>query len=56
MQNPLARFVPHLVGEYTKKFINLFENISFSNGSSQDEILDLLWQAYEFAITHPAGQ
>ena len=56
MQNPLARFVPHLVGEYPNKFLNLFENISLSNGSSQDEIRDLLWQAYEFAITHHEGQ
>ena len=56
MQNPLARFVPHLVGEYPKKFLNLFETISLSNGSSQDEIRDLLWQAYEFAITHHEGQ
>ena len=56
MQNPLARFVPHLVGEYPKKFLNLFENISLSNGSSQDEIRDLVWQAYEFAITHHEGQ
>ena len=56
MQNPLARFVPHLVGEYPKKFLNLYDNISLSNGSSQDEIRDLLWQAYEFAITHHEGQ
>ena len=56
MQNPLARFVPHLVGEYPKNFLNLFENISLSDGSSQDEIRDLLWQAYEFAITHHEGQ
>ena len=56
MQNPLARFLPHLVGEYPKKFLNLYDNISLSNGSSQDEIRDLLWQAYEFAITHHEGQ
>ena len=56
MQNPLARFVPHLVGEYPKKFLNLYENVALSNGSSQDEIRDLLWQAYEFAITHHEGQ
>jgi len=56
MQNPLARFVPHLIGEYPKKFLNLYDNISLSNGSSQDEIRDLLWQAYEFAITHHEGQ
>ena len=56
MENPLARFVPHLVGEYPKKFLNLFDNISLSDGSSQDEIRDLLWQAYEFAITHHEGQ
>jgi len=56
MQNSLVRFVPHLVGEYPKNFLNLFENISLSNGSSQDEIRDLLWQAYEFAITHHEGQ
>ena len=56
MQNPLARFVPHLVGEYPKKFLNLYENVALPNGSSQDEIRDLLWQAYEFAITHHEGQ
>ena len=56
MQNPLARFVPHLVGEYPKSFLKLYDNISLSNGSSQDEIRDLLWQAYEFAITHHEGQ
>ena len=56
MHNPLARFVPHLIGEYPKKFLNLYDNISLSNGSSKDEIRDLLWQAYEFAITHHEGQ
>ena len=56
MQNPLARFVPHLVGEYPKNFLNLCDNISLSNGSSQDEIRDLLWQAYEFALTHHEDQ
>ena len=56
MQNPLARFVPHLVGEYPKKFLNLYENIALSNSSSQDEHRDILWQAYEFAITHHEGQ
>ena len=56
MENPLARFVPHLVGEYPKKFLNLYENVALPNGSSQDEIRDLLWQAYEFAITHHEGQ
>ena len=56
MQNPLVRFVPHLVGEYPKKFLNLYENVALPNGSSQDEIRDLLWQAYEFAITHHEGQ
>jgi len=56
MQNPLVRFVPHLVGEYPKSFLKLYNNISLSNGSSQDEIRDLLWQAYEFAITHHEGQ
>ena len=56
MQNPLVRFVPHLVGEYPKSFLKLYNNISLPNGSSQDEIRDLLWQAYEFAITHHEGQ
>ena len=56
MHNPLARFVPHLIGEYPKKFLNLYENIAPSNGSSQDELRDILWQAYEFAITTHQGQ
>ena len=56
MQNPLTKFVPHLVGEYPKKFLNLFESVSILNGFDEDEIKDLLWQAYEFSSTHHEGQ
>ena len=56
MQNPLAKFVPHLVGEYPKKFLNLFESVSILNGFDKEEIKDLLWQAYEFSSTHHEGQ
>lgn len=56
MQNPLAKFVPHLVGEYPKKFLNLFEGVSIVHGFEKDEIRDLLWQAYEFSSTHHEGQ
>ena len=56
MQNPLAKFVPHLVGEYPKKFLNLFECVSIVHGFEKDEIRDLLWQAYEFSSTHHEGQ
>ena len=56
MQNPLSKFVPHLVGEYPKNFLNLFESVSILNGFDKDEIKDLLWQAYEFSSTHHEGQ
>ena len=56
MQNPLAKFVPHLIGEYPKKFLNLFEGVSIVHGFEKDEIRDLLWQAYEFSSTHHEGQ
>ena len=56
MQNPLTKFIPHLVGEYPRKFLNLFESVSIIKGFEKDEIRDLLWQAYEFSSTHHEGQ
>lgn len=56
MENPLTRFVPHLVGEYPRKFINLFDQVSIIKGFEKDEIQKLLWQAYEFSSTHHEGQ
>ena len=56
MQNPLTKFVPHLVGEYPRKFLNLFESVSIIKGFEKNEIRDLLWQAYEFSSTHHEGQ
>ena len=56
MQNPLTKFVPHLVGEYPRKFLNLFESVSIIKGFEKNEIRDLLWRAYEFSSTHHEGQ
>ena len=52
MQNPLSKFVPHLVGEYPRKFQSLFESVSIIKGFEKEEIRDLLWKAYEFSSTH----
>lgn len=56
MQNPLSRFIPHLVGEYPKQFLELYEQINIAADDEKEEIKRLLWEAYDFGITHHEGQ
>ncbi len=56
MQNPLSRFVPQLVGEYPKQFLELFERVNITAENEKDEIKRLLWEAYDFGTSHHEGQ
>ena len=56
MQNPLSRFIPQLVGEYPKQFLELFERVNIAAEDETDEIKRLLWEAYDFGTSHHEGQ
>lgn len=56
MQNPLARFVPQLAGEYPKSFLKLFDQVSIPSGMDSEEIKQNLWKAYEYGDRHHEGQ
>lgn len=56
MQNPLSRFVPQLVGEYPKQFMELYEQVNNVSDDDSDKIKRLLWEAFNFGITHHEGQ
>ena len=56
MQNPLSRFVPQLVGEYPKQFMELYEQVNNVSDDDSDNIKRLLWEAYDFGFTHHEGQ
>ena len=56
MQNPLSRFVPQLVGEYPKQFMELYEQVNNVSDDDSDNVKRLLWEAFDFGITHHEGQ
>ncbi len=56
MQNPLTRFMPHLVGEYPKQFIELYDKVTITSEYDEEEVKTLLWDAYDFGVTHHEGQ
>jgi len=56
MDNPIARLVPQLFGEYPKQFKDLFGKLVISNDHDFENIKALLWQAYEYGREHHAGQ
>lgn len=56
MQNPLARFVPKLAGEYPKSFLKLFDQVLIPNGMDPEEVKENLWKAYEYGDRHHEGQ
>lgn len=56
MQNPLTRFMPHLVGEYPKQFAELYEKVTITSEYDEEEVKTLLWDAYDFGVTHHEGQ
>ena len=39
MQNPLSRFIPHLVGEYPKQFLELYEQINIAADDEKEKIV-----------------
>ncbi len=56
MPSPLSRFIPHLVGEFPKQFMDLFENVNIPVENEKEEIKRLLWEAYDFGLTSHEGQ
>jgi hypothetical protein len=56
MQNPIARFVPQLGGEYPKSFLDLYNRIPAPNGNSEPSMKSLVWKAYEFSSHYHEGQ
>ncbi len=55
MQNPLTRFIPHLVGEYPKQFKELFDKIQVPDVDIET-IKAQLWAAYDFGLSSHDGQ
>lgn len=56
MQNPLAKLVPQLLGEYPKQFNELLNKVPIPEGLESTKIRDELWNAYQFSMTCHEGQ
>lgn len=56
MPSPLSRFIPHLVGEFPKQFMDLFERVNIPDENEKEEIKRLLWEAYDFGLNSHEGQ
>ena len=56
MANVLGRLIPQIVGDYPKSFTTLFNKISISTSTSEDEIRLILWKAFEFGKSCHSGQ
>ncbi|MFQ6611777.1 MAG: RelA/SpoT family protein [Fidelibacterota bacterium] len=56
MQNPLARFVPYLVGEFPHSFVDLFEKINLPAEVDLEKTKRRFWEAYEFGNHYHEGQ
>jgi len=56
MENPLTKFVPFLVGEFPKPFMELLEKVATNEQLTEDELKKDLWQAYEYGARHHEGQ
>lgn len=56
MANPLAKLVPHLVGEYPKPFLDLFSRITIPKKGDAEAIKQKVWKAYDFASRAHEGQ
>lgn len=56
MQNPLQRFVPHLVGRYPRAFEELMDQVAIPNGTDREEVRQQLWKAYEYGSQYHEGQ
>ena len=56
MENPIAKLVPQIFGEYPKQFVELFRKLSINQDQDPEEIKSLLWRAYEYGKAHHDGQ
>ena len=56
MVNPLTKFVPFLVGEYPKPFLELFDGITHNEQLNGEELKATMWKAYEFGSRYHEGQ
>ncbi len=56
MQNPLAKLIPQLVGEYPKQFNELLKKVPIPDNKDEMAIRDDLWKAYQFSMTCHEGQ
>jgi GTP pyrophosphokinase len=56
MPNPLTRLVPHLVGEYPRPFLDLYERVTIPKGADPEDIKRQLWRAYEYSYNQHEGQ
>ena len=56
MENPIAKLVPQLFGDYPKNFERLYESISINKKRSNDSVKVELWKAYEFGQNKHSGQ
>ena len=56
MDNPLSKFVPFLVGEFPKQFLELLNGVTHHEQLSEDDLKTELWNAYEFGSRHHEGQ
>ena len=55
MDNPLSKFVPFLVGEFPKQFLELLNGVTHHEQLSEDDLKTELWNAYEFGSRHHEG-
>jgi len=56
MPSTLSRFIPHLVGEFPKQFMELYENLNIPSGDEKEEVKHLLWEAFDFGLNSHEGQ
>ena len=56
MENPLAKLIPYVVGEYPKSFLKLYEKVVIPKGTNGETIKESLWKAYEFGTVRHQGQ
>jgi len=56
MPNPIAKFVPFLIGEYPKDFMDLVNKVTHLEQLSKDQLTVELWKAYEYGVRKHDGQ
>ncbi len=56
MQNPIAKFMPQLGGEYPKPFVSLYEKMTIPLNGDKELVKTKVWTAYDFAMHYHEGQ